>query len=256
MLLDHSLPSVRWSLQHENSTSNLFGRAVVNSSTGAADETFLRIEFHDPSSGLFQTGEDDESFQTLFSFSFSQVKGSVPMSAGFYNGGEVAGDEKATYLLQAASPDRFTLTVTPRSFDLAAAAVKSTAASAASKKKATSDDDDELTSNGPASTGHPSLSQSSLKGASSYVYVGHRIKREEEKTLLQKYGTMVLLGAMLLLNLYMRTRQSASQMTQAQNVARANAAIAAGAARGGKSRSAGVQIEEITEGSAGTKKDS
>jgi hypothetical protein len=252
--LDHALPVIRWKLEKENTTQNLIGHAWVNGSDHEASAQALHIEFHDPSSGRFAVGSDEDTLRPLFSFAFQQVKGSVPMAAGKYLGAETQGDEGgAVYLFQASSPDRFTLTVTPRSFDLARAAKQPKVEAQQAKKAASEDEDDLMQSSGPASTGHPILTPEDLASfhGESFVYVGHRVKSEPEKSFFQKWGTMVMLAGMLVLNVYMRSR----------NVGGAGAAAAvasprAAAARvaGGSSKKGGATVEEITEGE-GAKKD-
>jgi len=172
------------------------------------------------------------------------------MSAGTWHGAEVAGDNNARYLLQVSSSERFTITVTPsagRSLAQVAKADPADPALAAQQQQraaSTDDEDDVSVSTGPASTGHSLLSSEELENGSAYVYVGHRIRTEENKSFFQKYGTMMLLGGMLLVNIWMRTRQSGTQLTAQQRVAQAQAV--AGTSRRPPPSSA--RIEEITEG--------
>lgn len=299
----HTLPHVRWKLEKENNTDNLIGRAYVNGSRNdpmtqhvhthqhddddddaddhTPSELFLRVEFHsgDPSQGRFQSGYDEDSLPTLFRFAFHQHRASIPISAGIWNGDEMQGekDDKtknndgATYVFQASAPDRFTITVTPRSFDLLKASKPQPAAGdKKATKKHSDDDDDELSSaSGPATTGYPLLPASELASQESIIYIGHRIKSEAEKTFMQKYGTMILLGGMLLLNVYMRTKQSGTQLTKKQapamqelmahKAAQKAAAAAAKASAGGGAKiellDDSVTTNSSTGGDEGTKKE-
>lgn len=187
--MSHSLPVVRWRLTSDNLTSNLIGRGWLNTSSefDPQHSLALRVEFPDSTSeGTFQTGMDEDQLSNLFQFSFTQVKNSQPLAVG-----EWSGEVKATYVFQAATSDRFTIIVTPRNFNLnEATKAAASSASKASKKSTPTDDDDDFTPSGPASTGHPLLTAEELANAESYIYVGHRVKVEVEKTLFQKYGTV------------------------------------------------------------------
>lgn len=183
---------IRWRLEKENNTANLFGRAWVNG-TNEYEGSILRIEFPDSTtSGAFQAGQDEDSLTTLFDFTFTQSKGSLPISVGAWQSSETQGEDKgaATYVFQAATQDRFTIVVTPRSFNLAAAS-KAPANKATTKKTVSNNDDDEdFSSQGPASTGHPMPTEEELANGESFIFVGQRVKVEVEKTFFQKFGTV------------------------------------------------------------------
>lgn len=248
----HSLPVVRWRLEKDNATStHLAGRAFLNDSAAGADDSdalVMRVEMHDVTSGKILTGSDEDHLNTLASFTFSQVKGSLPLAVGTWQGAEVAGDSAARFVMQAANADRFTITVTP-SAGRTLAAVRD-AVGTPKRAAASSDDDDDLHVEVNASTGHPLLSADVLSaaGGEAYLYVAQRVRHEQPKTFFERYGTFLLLGAMLALNVYMRTRQSGTQLQQQISRASKLAAPAANARRHAAA-SQGARIEEITEGS-------
>ena len=78
----HSLPSVRWKLEKENGTAsnNLVGSAWVNGTEQGENGApiMLRVEMHEPSTGKIQTGVDEDHFNTLAHFQFTQVRSSTP----------------------------------------------------------------------------------------------------------------------------------------------------------------------------------
>lgn len=248
----HSLPVVRWRLEKDNATStHLVGRAFLNDSAAGADDAdalAMRVEMHDVSSGKILTGSDEDHLNTLASFSFSQVKGSLPLAVGIWKGAEVAGDSAARFVMQAANADRFTITVTP-SAGRTLAAVRD-AVGTPKRAAAASDDDDELHVEVNAATGHPLLTADVLAaaGGEAFLYVAQRVRHEQPKTFFERYGTFLLLGGMLAMNIYMRTRQSGTQLQQQISRASKLAAPAANARRHAAA-SQGARIEEITEGS-------
>jgi hypothetical protein len=258
-----SSASARWLLEPENGTANLVGAAWLNG-TDAGEESAparlaLRVEFREgAATGRFQSGVDEDNLDTLFAFAIQQPIDSVALSVGTWNGAEAP---DAAYVLQANSvtADRFTITVTPRGSDLAAAAVAAAAAHAVKQRQARAaiNEDDEDAASGPASTGHSAATPASLIGAASYIYVGHRVRHEPAKTLFQQYGTMLMLGAMLILNVYMRSRQTTQQLTG--KAASRNAQITQTAAQriaASKSRAqhSAATIEEIPDAVPAVKK--
>lgn len=185
------------------------------------------------------------------------MKGSVPISVGVWNAADVAGDvEGARYVLQASSHDRFTVLVTP-SGGRTLAAVRTAAAAgapAAKKRASAAEEEDDLHVEGPASTGFPLLSAAQVADGESYLFVFHRVRVEENKTFFQKYGTMMLLGCMLLVNVYMRSKSAVpAPAAAARRVAAPAPASAAAPSTLARNRAAaaaqGARIEEITEGS-------
>ena len=193
------------------------------------------------------------------------MKGSQPISVGVWNGVEVAGDNNARYVLQASSSDRFSILVTPsggRSLAAVRSAASAATGTAASKKRASAaaaaaaEEEDDLHVEGPASSGFPVLSSSDLADGESYLLIFRRVRVEENKTFFQKYGTMLLLGCMLLVNVYMRSKQSGAQLGAATAATRSRAVAAptpaAAASTVARNRAAaaaqGARIEEITEG--------
>jgi hypothetical protein len=249
-----SLPVVRWRLQKENNTANLVGSAVVNGTLGGfdADESLaLRFELHDAASGRLQSGPDEDHLRTLAPLAFEHVKGSMPLSAGAWHGADVAGDNDARYLLQVSSNDRWTLTIFP-SGGRTLAQVAKAAAPASAARTAAADDDDDNVATGPASTGHPAASSADdLADGAGFVYVAHRIHKDEPKTLFQRYGTMLLLGGMLLVNIWMRSKTGNSQLAAARATAATQGVGPAAARRAAAQPAAsGARIEEITEGNS------
>lgn len=186
-----SLPVVRWRLEKDNSSSlssHLVGFAHVN---GSADALVLRLETHDTTaSGRVLTGSDEDHLDTLFTFGFSQIKGSVPLSVGLWSGADVAGDSAASGLMQTSGNDRWTLLVTPSQGRTIAQVAKG---GAKKRAAAASDDDDDLHSEGPASTGHPQLSAAELGGATQILFVAHRVLKEENKSFFARYGSYLML---------------------------------------------------------------
>jgi hypothetical protein len=248
-----SLPAVRWRFAKENNTANLIGHAVLNGSEygyDSSDALALRMELHDPATGRLQLGSSEDSLRTLASLGFTLPKAGVPMSAGIWNGAEVAGDANAHYLLQVSSSERFTITVTPSGGRTLADVAKPIPTQHQQPTSTLVDEDDDIhtASIGPASTGHPLLSTDELTLGRSYVYVGHRVRVDEPKTLFQKYGTMMLLGGMLLVNIYMRTRQTNSQLSAAQQQTARLTQPQGGVSGNRRPARSTAHIEEITEG--------
>jgi len=240
-----SLPVVRWRLSKDNTTDlpNLVGRAVVNGTAGGydSDEALsLRFELHDSATGRLQVGADDDHLRTLAPLAFEHVKGSMPLSAGQWHGADVAGDSDARYLLQISGNDRWTLTVLPSAGRTLAQVAQ---APPAAPTRSAAEDDDDLSgaAQGLASTGHPAASEEELKDGVAFVYVAHRVRHEEPKTLFQKYGTMLLLGGMLIVNIWMRSKSGTNQLAQAQR----SAAQPVPRARAAPQSNSGVRIEEI-----------
>jgi len=217
-----SLPHAVWRFESENGTSSLalVGRSWLNG-TGKDHGLALRITFDDISSGQFMSGVDEDALMPVFSFNFHHPLTSVATSFGTYHGLH----QEADYVMQIASTDRFTLAIFPRSRNLAHVSSKL---------------DREESQFGP--TGH----LDDLVSSEEVLYlIGHRVKVEVEKTFLQKYGTMLLLGGMLLLNGWLKTRSAATPTRPATPAA----VPAAGASRVTTKRE-GARIEDITEESA------
>jgi len=274
--LAHSLPAVRWQLLKDNTTATsdgatttLIGHGYINgSNAGEADSwTSLRVEFPDPtnpSSGRFQTGPDEDSLITLFHFQFQQLKAvassgaQLALSTGWWMEGG-AQEGQVAYTLQVPMPDRFTILVTPKTFDLGQAQkqreqARQTKTAKTGKKSAADEEDEEddsLHGDVVASTSHPSLPSSALSnGRHSILYTAYRVKYESDKSWFQRYGTMIMLAAMLCLNIFMRTRQqSGLQRTQRNLELAAQRAQQRGAAAAAGSGSSTTKIQDISDGS-------
>ena len=202
-------------------------------------------------------------------FGFSAVKGSIPVSAGVWTGVDTAGDSHASYVMQTFGNDRWTILVTP-SGGRTLAQVATAQAGAKKNKRAAAHaaDDDDLHIEGPASTAHPALAPSELGSARQILFVAHRVIKESEKSFFARYGSYIMLVGMLLVNVWMRSKQGSMAPgagAAAQQVARARAQQQAGAGAGAGAVSAATararaaaaqpaQIEDITEGDINVKK--
>jgi len=99
---------IRYSLAHENGTSNLIGRSFVNDTNGEISQSqALLIETEGTTTGAFKTGDDPEEMVTLFNFNFVLQYNGQYISHGTYK-------EDGIYQFVVSSWDKFILTVLPK----------------------------------------------------------------------------------------------------------------------------------------------
>lgn len=108
-----------YSFLKDNSTSSLalIGRYYEND-TSAVIETIdnvssVHVMFDTPSSGSWLISNENEAPMKVFDFSFIHATNSQPNAVGSW----LADDVKSFYLMQIAQPTRFTIVVTPTTFD-------------------------------------------------------------------------------------------------------------------------------------------
>jgi len=125
--------------------------------------------------GYLKTGNDEDSMKELFKFSFNQGPNSIPISIGEWHGSSTS-----YYIFQCISPVQFTITVLPQSFN--------------------------------GKTLNPTDSEVELEDNNSIViYTGKKIVAIVPKTFLQSYGTMLMIGAFFIVNMYIKSKQASMQ---------------------------------------------
>jgi len=198
----------KYFFEKENGTMNLLGRYYDNdTSTGEVmNEMSVVVEFSTPTEGVFKvSGANDDSPHPLFAFDFEQAAiNGLALAYGAWRG-----DKTPTYYqFVVTSWDRFAITLIPHTA-IGSAGTSPTAAGAspAAARLGKSDDDADT--------------DAAESGPTVALFLGKKVPVIAERGFFQKYGSMLMIGVFLIIQMKMRGFGGGGQAAAAQAQAQA-----------------------------------
>jgi len=189
----------KYFFEKENGTMNVLGRYYDNdTSTGEiTNEMSVVVEFSTPTEGVFKVmGSNDESAHSLFAFHFDQAAvNGLALAYGVWHA------EKPTYYQFAVTSwDRFAITLIPRT-SMSATATAATVGTGAELE---------------ARIGG---AEEADAGPTVSIFLGKKVPVNVEKGFFAKYGSILMIGVFLIIQIKMRGGMSGMSAQNAQQAA-------------------------------------